>query len=255
MRLLKQDAFDSLRYSFFCGEPLTVLIAQAWQKAASSSEIINLYGPTEATIAISLYRPGNDIATAKSRNGILSIGKIFGGNHAKILGEDREPVRLGESGELCLAGTQVVDGYLAEKVLSDNVFFDDPLNGLRWYRTGDMVIEDKEGDIFFMGRKDSEIKISGYRVNLLEVEHVASEYPGLQQAVAHYESAEPGIGSLICFILPQAGLEIKSNLFLEYCRSRLPWYMVPEKIIFVNEIPLNTNGKTDRKALVGKYNP
>lgn len=241
MRLLKPGAFPGIRTGFFCGEPLNARTALAWQKAAPDAKIINLYGPTEATIAITKYELPRDPAQTRQELGIVSIGKVFDGNRAMIL-----------HGELCLSGAQVVKGYLDNPEADAQSFFTDD-SGIRWYRTGDRVRADDEGDLFYLGRLDAEVKISGYRVNLKEIECVLEEHDGVEQAVVVSPKSEEGHLPPLAFILAAHGTTLKGALLDAYSREKLPWYMVPVKFIFVESIPLNPNGKVDRGALMNKY--
>jgi acyl-coenzyme A synthetase/AMP-(fatty) acid ligase len=245
MRLLKPGSFPYLKTSLFCGEALPSRLAMKWLDAARDSRVINLYGPTEATIAISYYeipRAGQML----ERNGVASIGKVFDGHKHKT-GDGNKGVQ----GELLLSGPQVVKGYYMDKEQTGRAFTD--IDGDTYYLTGDIVEKDEEGTIYFMGRKDHEIKLHGYRINLLEIDYVISEFLG-GEPVVDVLAGEGTSGVIICFALENIK---KTNLekdILEHCREKLPWYMVPEKVIFVKEFPLNVNGKTDRGKLLEKYN-
>jgi acyl-coenzyme A synthetase/AMP-(fatty) acid ligase len=133
-------------------------------------------------------------------------------------------------------------------------FVIDPKGGKKWYRTGDLVQADEEGDLYFLGRKDAEVKISGYRVNLKEIEYTLNRHNGVGQAIAVYEPSESGSEGIIAFIIPENPDDdnMETDLAL-FCRELMPWYMVPGKFIFVSEFPFNVNGKVDRNALVRKY--
>jgi amino acid adenylation domain-containing protein len=245
MRLLKKGAFPSIRLSFFCGEALPLRPAQAWKTAAGHSRLVNLYGPTEATIAVSYYELAEDPQSWKSEMGILSIGKVFEGNYYLLhdTGPENSP------GELCLAGKQVVEAYYDNEEADKEAFFKDPGSGQSWYKTGDLVKVDEEGDLFFLGRKDAEVKISGYRVNLKEIEYVLAGYQKVAQAVVIFDVDAEGQGITQAFILLKENAAQAEKELDAHCRQQLPWYMVPGKFIFVKEIPLNANGKIDTIAL------
>ncbi len=247
MRLLKAGAFPSIRQSFFCGEPLLASTAAAWKIAAPAGRITNLYGPTEATIAISGYDLPQEETRWKQEAGILSLGTVFDMNRFTILetaGED--------TGELCLSGPQVVEGYYRNAEADRAAFFEAGDPATRWYKTGDRVSVDDTGDLFYRGRSDAEVKISGFRVNLGEIEFVLSSVAGVSQPVVLYHQ-DGGQETLVAFIAVVPGASVEGRALDSRCRERLPWYMVPGKYIFVEEIPLNPNGKTDRKALADKY--
>lgn len=243
MRLLKPASFPGLRMSFFCGEPLPASIAEQWQEACGGMPLINLYGPSEATIAISEYawREGH----RKEKNGIVCIGKLFEGQEY-CLAEAGEAVESKTPrGELCLGGSQVIEGYLHAPDISKSAFVElDGLSGT-WYRTGDLVEADEDGDLFFLGRLDAEVKISGFRVNLLEVDHVLRKAAETEQAAAVLD--DKGSARIVAFATHESGKS--EQAILAECRNSLPWYMMPEVVIFVNEIPLNLNGKIDRNEL------
>jgi non-ribosomal peptide synthetase component F len=110
--LLEPGAFPTLRWSLFCGEALSASLAEAWQQAANNSVLENLYGPTEATIAITYYRWDSETSPAECVRGLVPIGWPFDGQQVCAVNEDLTPVPVGESGELCLGGSQVTRGYL-----------------------------------------------------------------------------------------------------------------------------------------------
>ena len=239
MRLLKEGNFPALRYSFFCGEPLGAREADEWGASACNSSLVNLYGPTEATIAISEYE-WQENTGFRSSNGVVSIGRVFGSQRYRISMENNRE----DSGELWLSGSQVVEGYYHDEINTKKSFvrMDD---GTNWYRTGDLVSRDEEGYLYFLGRTDQEVKVHGYRVNLLGVEEVLINASGSHAAVLHVR--EKGTDRLIAFV--EAKNDLDEAEMIERCRLNLPWYMVPEKVIFVKNLPLNPNGKTDRNKL------
>jgi amino acid adenylation domain-containing protein len=249
MRLLKPGVFPSVRISFFCGEALHNETAFSWKTAVPQSQIINLYGPTEATIAITRYDLPELAEVWKSELGIISIGHVFDGNTSTLQGAGP----LDCKGELCLNGRQVVDGYFENEAADKESFCIDPVSRQKWYKTGDLVKTDKDGDLFFLGRRDAQVKISGYRVNLKEIENVLNGYDRVEQAVVLFDHDEKGQGIILAFILGKKEANIEEKELDTLCRQQLPWYMVPGKYIFVEEMPLNMNGKVDVAALKSKY--
>ncbi len=243
MRLLKKDNFPDLRLSFFCGEPLPARIADRWQEATTGQKLVNLYGPSEATIAISDYTWNEK--NKKEKNGIVCLGKPFKGQEFMLLDLDtKESVH--EQGELCLGGSQVIGAYLRDRKLTEKNFIQlDVQPEKTWYRTGDMACIDEEGDYFFLGRIDSEVKISGYRVNLLEVDAVIRKVYGVDSIASI--SYKKQTTTIISFVT--ASPDIEEQDIIKACRKELPWYMIPERIIFVSEMPLNVNGKIDKNEL------
>jgi acyl-coenzyme A synthetase/AMP-(fatty) acid ligase len=248
MRLLKASAFPSIRISFFCGEALYRQPLVSWRKAAPNSRSVNLYGPTEATIAISRYEvPGNEDAV-KEHLGIISIGRIFDPQGYHI-----HPGTAPEQGELLLYGSQVIRNYFRNPLADRDSFVQIPGIEDPCYRTGDLVTNDREGDLFYLGRLDSEVKISGYRVNLKEIENAVLGHEKVDHCVVLYQAGEDGQGAAAAFVTWKGEIQFAQTELDAYCRQTLPWYMVPGKLIFVDGFPLNDNGKIDKSALKEKY--
>ena len=248
MHLLQPHCFPSLRFSLFCGEPLAAAHARQWQEAAPDSTVENLYGPTETTIAISHYRWNPSKSPPECLNGIVPIGSVFPGQQFRIV--HHEGSRSGEVGELCLAGPQVTDGYWNNPEATRRQFVRFPETGeTSWYRTGDLVKRGATGCLQYLGRIDQQVKIRGYRVELQEIEVVLRKASGAEQvAVVPCPVADGGVDGLVAFL---CGASDPDDLhILNRCRQALPDYMVPRNIYRLEEMPLNDNGKIDRKKLL-----
>jgi amino acid adenylation domain-containing protein len=249
MRLLSPSCFPSLRYSLFCGEPLTATYAELWMQAAPKSILENLYGPTETTIAISHYRWDRTRSPKQCVNGIVPIGWPFAGQTACVIDENHGEIPLGETGELCLSGSQVTTGYWnnPEKTSDQFIQFSETGETL-WYRTGDLVRQDERGCLYYMGRMDHQIKIRGYRVELQEIEAVLRRVCNTEQVVSvawpvHNGSAD----GVVAIIAGEIALDI--DRIVNRCSELLPPYMVPKRIYSIAKLPLNANGKIDRSKL------
>jgi len=245
MRLLKPGSLPALRYSFFCGEALLEETAISWQKAAPHSEIVNLYGPTEATIAIGFYRLPK-MKPIDAVNGIVSIGTIF--KNQKYLIDYSEVTD--REGELLLSGSQVIHSYFDFSEANTNSFV--LKANTNFYRTGDRVKE-KNGLLYYTGRMDNEIKISGYRVNLQEIDHVIAAKGSREAVVSIATQNNNGmVSEIVSFVLKDV-FDNNELVLLEHCRKKLPWYMLPRKILFVDSFFYNTNGKIDRQMMINMY--
>jgi amino acid adenylation domain-containing protein len=250
MRLLAPGCFPSLRYSLFCGEPLAATSAQLWQQAAPNSVLENLYGPTETTIAISHYRWNKTRSSEQCVNGIVPIGWMFEGQECRVVDEERKPVPPGVLGELCLSGSQVTIGYLNDGKKTQEQFVRLPGDGERlWYRTGDIVKQDANGCLYYLGRADHQVKIRGYRVELQEIEAVLRRACHAEQVVSIAWPVENGSAEgVVAFV---SGLEaLDHDRVLADCSKVLPGYMVPRKIYLCDQMPFNANGKIDRTKLI-----
>lgn len=250
MGMLKPGAFSSLRFSLFCGEPLPATYASLWQEAAPQSVIENLYGPTETTIAITGFRWNSRNSPSVCVNGIVPIGWVFEGHTACVVDQERNPVSTGTRGELSLAGPQVTRGYLNNPGQTAEQFVRLRSLGDRvWYRTGDLVTQDQSGCFYYLGRIDHQVKIRGYRVELQEIDFVLREASGSQQVASVAWPVREGIADgIVGFIC--GGTNRDANAILGHCREALPEYMVPRQIYYLDDIPLNVNGKTDRLKLI-----
>ncbi len=244
--LLEPGAFPTLRWSLFCGEALSSSLAEAWQQAANNSILENLYGPTEATIAITYYRWDSATSPAECVRGLVPIGWPFDGQQVCAVNEDLAPVPVGESGELCLGGSQVTRGYLNDPEKTAKSFVRLKHTGDQvWYRTGDMVRQDERGCLFYLGRRDFQVKVNGYRVELQEIDLVLREAARTELAVAIPWPLSEGSASGIVGVLSGSD-PAHDEQIIATCETRLPRYMVPNRIYHFPQIPLNVNGKIDR---------
>ena len=244
--LLQPGAFPTLRWSLFCGEALSSSLAAAWQQAANNSILENLYGPTEATIAITYYRWDSATSPAECVRGLVPIGWPFDGQQVCAVNEDLAPVPVGESGELCLGGSQVTRGYLNDPEKTAKSFVRLKHTGDQvWYRTGDLVKQDERGCLFYLGRRDFQVKVSGYRVELQEIDLVLREAARTELAVAIPWPLSEGSASGIVGVLSGSDPAHDAQI-IAACETRLPRYMVPNRIYHFPQMPLNVNGKIDR---------
>ena len=250
MRMLKAGSFPSLRFSLFCGEPLPATLAQQWQDAAPNSVVENLYGPTEATIAITNYRWNNSESPAVCRNGIVPIGRAFEGQRTCVVDQALRVLPAGQTGELCLGGSQVTGGYLNDPEKTTQAFVRIPQMGDGiWYLTGDLALEDENGYLHYLGRIDNQVKIRGYRVELQEIDAALRKASGSEMAVCvAWPLAGGSAEGVVAFI---CGANVKNERpIIDYCKGLLPPYMIPTRVEFINDMPLNVNGKIDRLALL-----
>ena len=250
MRLLNPSSFPTLRHSLFCGEPLPAKYAALWQRAAVNSTVENLYGPTEATIAITHLRWDPGRHEKEYLNGVVPIGWPFAGQMCRIVDEERKEVATGTSGELCLAGSQVTNGYWNDPDKTKERFVRMPgSDGIIWYRTGDLVKQDSAGCIHYLGRIDHQVKVRGYRIELQEIEAVLRRICETEQVVAIGWPIRNGLAEgIVAFVSGKEG--VAENTALARCRESLPEYMIPRRIYLQREFPLNANGKIDRQALI-----
>jgi acyl-coenzyme A synthetase/AMP-(fatty) acid ligase len=185
---------------------------------------------------------------------MLSIGKAMTGLTAIILNEEGNELGSNQKGELCISGSQLTPGYWNDQQKTAESFFEREREGsvYRFYKTGDSCYIDAEGDILYAGRLDFQVKIQGYRIELGEIEYHAREYLKGQNTVAVSFENKSGNVEIALFV---EGVLADTSILLEYLKSKLPYYMVPTKLLVSKNFPLNSNGKTDRKILKSLITP
>jgi len=209
--------------------------------------IINGYGPTENTT----FTCCHTIIAGDLKSGLpLPIGKAINGTETYVLDESLQPVNGVEEGELCVSGKGLALGYLGEEKLTQDVFVTAPWNkSLVLYRTGDLVKQDDKGLYHYIGRLDTQVKIRGFRIELGEVENKIENFTGVQQAVVIAKSSADGADKrLLAFY--RAESTIDHQQLKVYLEQQLADYSVPSRFTRLESIPLNANGKVDRKALL-----
>ncbi len=237
----------SIRYCILTAEASPLDLVDEWAACIPNAEILDFYGPTEATIYCTYYRYKRG-GVNKQLNGMLSIGVPMEGITGLILDDQRKILGQGEKGELCIAGGQLTRGYWKNEEKNTESFFIMDYLGhpVRFYKTGDLCYYDEEGDIMYSGRLDFQVKIQGYRIELGEIEHHAREFMQGNNAVAIPFQNASGNTEIALFL---EGEEDNTARVVQFLKTKLPPYMVPTKFIFKPVLPLNTNGKIDRKAL------
>jgi mycobactin peptide synthetase MbtF len=208
----------------------------------TSMTAFNCYGPTEATVEA--------LVAAIAEHDEPSIGRPTRHTRGYVLDSGLRPVPCGATGELYLAGRQLTRGYLGRPGETSRRFVADPfVAGERMYRTGDLVRRQPDGSLQYLGRADAQVKIRGHRVELGEIAAVLESHPGIRRAgvLAHERR---GIARLTAYV---AATDATSQPVTAELRrmlsSRLPRYMIPQRIVVVDEIPLTSNGKLDENAL------
>lgn len=240
------SALKGLRYRvpcdvkrvMFSGEIMPAKQLRLWQEAIPRAEFINLYGPTEITCNCTYY-PVKRIFEDGER---LPIGRPFPGRRVFLLDEGGKEVTIPEEpGEICVAGESLSEGYYNNPRETEARFVypfpDEPK--VRCYRTGDLGYYGRDGELYFCGRKDFQVKHMGHRIELEEIEHSMNQIQGLEKSCCLMDYRK---NQLVAFYLGEAA----TGLVRTEMKKRVPVYMVPHKIIPISQMPLTKNGKTDR---------
>ena len=243
----REISFPDLRYLIVTAEATDVNLLEEFRSCIPNAIVINLYGPTEATIYCTSYVIPPE--GAKHHNGMAAIGKPFQGMDYMIVSHSGKQLPAGETGELWIAGPQLMRGYWCAPEKTAECFVTDP-SGKLYYRTGDLCQADTDGDIIYCGRKDSQVKIQGFRIELGEIEyHVKAFYKHSCNAVVLPVYTTDGSCELHLAI--EKEIEDTENLE-QYMQSHLPSYMLPKRIHFIPCFPQNNSNKIDRNRLL-KY--
>lgn len=222
------------------GEPLTTdLLAQMYVKAPNA-QIYNPIGPSECSV----WNIGGKL---NSQDGLdVHIGKPIANTQIYIVDQDMQPTPIGITGELCIAGDGVGAGYLNRPELTAEKFIDNPFGEGKLYKTGDLAYWREDGNIVYVGRNDFQVKIRGLRIELGEIENAICSMDGISQAVVVVRKNADG-RQLICAFY--TGKEVLTKEIRKAISKKLPKYMVPHIITHLEEIPLTSSGKVNRKAL------
>lgn len=234
-------------YKFwFCGETLTPEVAGGLLKRFPKSEVWNTYGPTEATVATTSVRVDQDVLMRYSP---LPVGRPKPDSRIRVF-NNGDPLEGQERGEIVIAGENVSIGYINRPDLTSRAFFE--MEGMRAYHTGDLG-HFQDGLLFFDGRIDFQIKLHGYRIEIGDVENNLHTLSVVQDAAVIPAIKNGQAEYLAAFIILKSrpadtDFEIMRMLKRELS-ERLPDYMIPRKFIFLQQFPITTNGKTDRRKL------
>ncbi len=246
-------ALGSLQQMLLGGEAVPAALIRHLRQVFAG-EIHNMYGPTETTIW-STTCPVGEVGS------FVSIGKPIANTQIYILDAEFKPLPVGEAGELYIGGDGVARGYwnrpdlTAERFLTIPELSDDRGGNRRIYRTGDLARFLPDGNIEFLGRADFQVKLRGHRIELGEIEALLEKFPGVRQAVVVLREDREGDKRLVAYCVaaatgPDAASALRADL-----AAKLPDYMIPSAFVFLDAMPLTSNGKTDRKTLLNMPPP
>jgi amino acid adenylation domain-containing protein len=242
------EALRPVRQLITGGEAVPVASVRTALGALPDTELIDGYGPTEGTTFTCCYRLPRDFQDAAS----VPIGRPIGNTQVYILDPRLQPVPIGVPGELYIGGDGLGRGYLNQPTLTQEKFIPDPFNqraGARLYRTGDLARYRADGNIEFLGRLDDQVKIRGFRVELGEVEEVLARHPLVKSAAASIREDAPGGRALVAYLVAGPKENPAAGELRAFLKQRLPDYMIPQRFVFLERLPLLASGKVDRLSL------
>ncbi|MFD8012191.1 non-ribosomal peptide synthetase [Streptomyces sp. NPDC058955] len=224
------------------GDVCTRSLAEEWSKGR---RLFNAYGPTEVTVGTSIGGPIEGVQEE------VTVGTPWDGAAVYVLDEGLRELRDGREGELYLAGSGVARGYLNRPGLTASRFVADPYGppGSRMYRSGDRGRLEADGELYFTGRIDHQVKVRGFRIELGEIESRLESHPAVEIVVAAVGGADVATEHIVAYVKTSARHGVAEAELREYARRALPEHMVPSSIVVLDRFPTMLNGKVDRKAL------
>lgn len=232
------------RITLFAGEVFPVAPLKVLRNLWSGSEFWNLYGPTETNVCTALHVPQN----LNKLTSPLPIGPVCSPLQARVVDPHGEDVPAGQKGELVIAGSRVMSGYFGREDLTAAAFLKSA-DGLAWYRTGDLVVDDGSGNFIFHGRRDRMVKKRGYRIELGEIESALYRNDAVQRAaVLAIDSESQGL-RITAFVAMKPDRPASIISMKRHCSVHLPQYMIPDEIKFLPDLPTTSTDKVDYPAL------
>ncbi|MGW6648208.1 non-ribosomal peptide synthetase, partial [Streptomyces iakyrus] len=228
------------------GEALPEQVVRRLRAEAPGVRVANLYGPTESSVyATGWYESDPSEVLAPP------IGRPLSGTRAYVLDGRLRPVPAGVTGDLYLSGPKVADGYLGRPGLTACHFVPDPFGpaGARMYRTGDLARWDAQGMLHYLGRADHQVKVRGFRIEPGEIETVLARHPSVTQATVIAHAVATGEHRLVAYFTAVSGSRPSQEELVRHTGAALPDHMVPSVFVQLDAMPMNANGKLDRKAL------
>lgn len=245
MNAFKHRVPRHLKHIMFSGEVMPVKMLNIWRENVPDATYVNLYGPTEITCNCMYYIVDREFAPTET----LPLGIPFENEDVMVLNEQDRPVQPGETGEICVRGTCLALGYYNNPERTAAAFVQNPLNHAypeRIYRTGDLAKRNEDGTLVFAARKDFQIKHMGHRIELEEIETHIGAVEGVTRVCCLFDAARNKV--VACF----TGEATKEQI-ITFLKQKLPKYMIPNIYVHRDEMPLNKNGKIDRRKIREEY--
>ncbi len=244
----RPDAFRTLRVVLFGGESADVRSVREVLRAGPPARLLHVYGPTETTT----FATSHEVTEVPAGAHTIPIGRPISRTTVYVLDVRMQPVPPGVRGELYIGGEGVALGYLARPELSAERFVRNPFAGESGgvlYRTGDIVRFLPDGSLEFVGRRDNQVKVRGFRVEPGEIEATLAECDGVGDCAVVAEADGLGNRSLVAYVSERGDRRPSTETLRRFLAQRLPAYMIPARIVWLASLPLSPNGKVDRGAL------
>ena len=245
LAMINPKSFENLRYLVIGGETASQKYCKIALENIKNGVLINGYGPTEATVFATAYV----MRSIKDTSGVISIGTPISNTSVYIVCKSGLLQPIGFKGEICIAGDGVANGYLKDEEMTAKKFVDDNfIHQGKMYKSGDIGKQREDGKIDFYGRKDTLIKIRGYRIDIREIEVTLLKNKNIRNCVVLVKQSNSNSNDIILFYIPN-GDYLESDV-KDYLKEFLPHYMIPKYAIRMEYFPVNNNGKVDNDTLL-----
>ncbi len=239
-------SLQQLRLVLFAGEVFAVKHLRSLTRQLPHPRYFNLYGPTETNVCTFYEVP---LPVPDDRTTPYPIGKVCSHFEALVVNEAGDPVDDADEGELCISGRGVMQGYWALPEQSQRAFLADA--GRRWYRTGDIIARDDEGNYLYRGRRDRMVKRRGYRVELGEIEASLYRHPSIKEAATVAVPDADGGVRIRAFLASRSTSRPSLIELKRFCAEHLPLYMIPDQFSWLEALPKTSTDKVDYQSLKG----
>jgi len=242
--VLEERNWDTLRYLFFAGEPMPPKYLRTLMERFPKAVYGNWYGPAETNVCTYYNVPAPPLTDDP-----LPIGEVVPTMDMLILDENNQEVAPGETGELLIRSNTTMEGYWQKPALTKQGFYSTTDGKGNYYRTGDLVRLDEKGVLHFLGRRDHQIKVRGYRVELGSLEAVLVSLPKIVEAAAFAVRDKEGINTIEAAVIVQEGIAVDEAEIITDLKSKLPHYFIPERVRILTDFPRTGSGKVQRAAI------
>ncbi|HET6975221.1 MAG TPA: amino acid adenylation domain-containing protein [Pyrinomonadaceae bacterium] len=246
LAVLSPENFPMLETMCSAGERCPAEVAARWSKGI---RFVNGYGPTETTVIATTYERGDD------STGEPPIGRPVSNTLIYILDQALNLVPTGAAGELHIGGVGLARGYLDRPDLTAAKFIPNPFStapGARLYKTGDVARYLPDGNVRFLGRRDEQLKLRGFRIEPGEIEAMLREHEAVLEVAVLAGEDRRGDKCLVAYVVPKIQMVVTGEELRAFAQQRVPEYMVPSSFVLLDELPLLTNGKLDRVSLAAQ---
>lgn len=242
----EENPLPALRWCFNGGEALQVELVVQWYEIFRSARIANIYGMTESAIYATYYKI---VESPSKYENSVPLGTPIANTHVYIMDESGKEVGINTHGQICIGGKGVTSGYWQQPELTERAFIRHPETGEKLYCTGDFGYYRPDGIFEYLGRRDEQVQLRGFRVELKEVEHAVLNHKAVREAAVILSAEHEKQQDIVCYYTIHKDYDLCPEDLRKYLKTVLPDYMIPSHFIVIDEMPLTSHGKINRRKL------